>query len=83
MQRLTKENNLFSARLFGKILGHASDYYVVEAPNEDAPEDKNEEEEEQEEKEPPGQGVNKFAYYVTSTPFAEWIRLPDASPKDI
>ena len=81
MQTLAKENNLFSARLFGKILGCKSDYYVVEAPNEDAPEEKGEDEEQ--EIEPPGTGVNKFAYYVTSNALANWTRLPDVTPKQI
>jgi hypothetical protein len=47
MQRLSKEKGLQQVRLFGKILGHASDYYVAEVPNIDgAVEEKNEGEEE-------------------------------------
>jgi len=45
MQKLTKEYNLFSDKLFGKILGLNADYYVVEAPNEDPEGEKNEEDE--------------------------------------
>jgi len=30
-----------------------------------------------------GVGVNRFVYYVTSSPFDEWIRLPDLRPSDI
>ena len=30
-----------------------------------------------------GVGVNRFVYYVTKSPFDDWIRLPDARPSDI
>ena len=30
-----------------------------------------------------GVGVNRFVYFVTKSPFDDWIRLPDARPSDI
>jgi radial spoke head protein 4A len=30
-----------------------------------------------------GVGVNRFVYYVTRSPFDDWVRLPDARPSDI
>lgn len=30
-----------------------------------------------------GVGVNRYVYYVTKSPFDDWIRLPDARPSDI
>jgi hypothetical protein len=30
-----------------------------------------------------GVGVNRFVYYVTKSPFDEWVRLPDVRPSDI
>ena len=30
-----------------------------------------------------GVGVNRFVYYVTKSPFDDWVRLPDARPSDI
>jgi hypothetical protein len=30
-----------------------------------------------------GIGVNRYVYYVTKSPFDEWVRLPDALPSDI
>ena len=30
-----------------------------------------------------GVGVNRFVYYVTKSPFDEWVRLPDLKPSDI
>jgi radial spoke head protein 4A len=30
-----------------------------------------------------GIGVNRFVYYVTKSPFDDWVRLPDARPSDI
>lgn len=65
-------------RLWGKIFGTEKDFYIVEGTAE-APE----EEERPENMEPRGTGVNQFAYWVTSSPTADWVALPDLTAEDI
>lgn len=33
--------------------------------------------------EPPGEGVNRYVYYVCNDPTGEWIELPDVTPQQI
>lgn len=76
-------------RLFGKIRGTKADYYVVEATADEpaADEDGENAEAEGETKDPDmedkGSGVNKYSYFVTTSPFAPWKRLPDLGPSHI
>jgi len=76
-------------RLFGKIRCTKADYYVVEATAEEpaADEDGDNAEADGETKDPDmeekGSGVNKYSYFVTTSPFAPWKRLPDLGPSHI
>ena len=74
-------------RLFGKIRCTKADYYVIEATAEEAAPEDGAEEVPEEAKDPDmeekGTGVNKYAYFVTNSPFAAWKRLPDLSPSQI
>lgn len=71
-------------RLFGKILGTESDYYVAETANEGGEEAAVEEGEDVDpDTEPKGSGANLKAYFVTSNPYSDWSRLPDVTPTEI
>ena len=77
-------------RFFGKIRCTHTDYYVVEATADGAEEpgdDETGEGGDQEDKDPnqeeKGTGVNKYTYFVTSSTFDQWKKLPDLSPKQI
>lgn len=84
MKALSGKDNISTLRLFGKINGTQSDYYIVEAPNGEGEEPAAEEEEGAVvEKEAPGVGVNKFVYYVAANAFDSWKKLPDVSPAEI
>lgn len=78
------EQNLANVRLFGKILGTESDYYIVETDN-NADEDAagGEEGAEEVDQEAKGTGANIYAYYVSSNSCSSWTKLPDVTPKDI
>ena len=86
VHKLQQSKKLSSARLFGKILGTAKDYYVVEAKYVDEPERP-----EPEEGAPPppvpleasSEGCNTFAYFVTNDPSQEWTELPQVKPDQI
>jgi radial spoke head protein 4A len=86
IHKLQQSKKLSSARLFGKILGTAKDYYVVEAKYVDEPERP-----EPEEGAPPptvpleasSEGCNTFAYFVTNDPSQEWTELPQVKPDQI
>ena len=86
IHKLQQSKKLSSARLFGKILGTAKDYYVVEAKYVDEPERP-----EPEEGAPPppvpleasGEGCNTFTYFVTNDPSQEWTELPQVKPDHI
>mmetsp|Transcript_30633 Transcript_30633/g.37854 ORF Transcript_30633/g.37854 Transcript_30633/m.37854 type:complete len:475 (-) Transcript_30633:51-1475(-) len=89
LQRLAVSQQCSFLRFFGKIRCTQSDYYVVEATAEapEAADDNEEEANTGEEKDPnqedKGTGVNKYTYFVTSSPFSTWSRLPDLSPAQI
>lgn len=86
IHKLQQSKKLSSARLFGKILGTAKDYYVVEAKYVDEPERP-----EPEEGAPPppvpleasSEGCNTFSYFVTNDPSQEWTELPQVKPDQI
>jgi len=65
-------------RFWGKVLGLDADYYVAEAAGECGRAADGEVE-----MDPPGQGVNEFAYFVTSDLAGEWLKLPDIKPNEI
>mmetsp|Transcript_4831 Transcript_4831/g.4484 ORF Transcript_4831/g.4484 Transcript_4831/m.4484 type:complete len:91 (+) Transcript_4831:494-766(+) len=79
LKNLAKSSGASSIRLWGKILGTEKDYYIAEGSN-DAGEDPDEK---PADFEPRGQGVNKFSYWATNSPLAEWTRLPDLLTIDI
>jgi hypothetical protein len=68
-----------SLRLWGKIYGTVNDYYIAEGEKEAAATGT----EPSPELEPRGQGVNKYAYWVTDSITGEWQELPDATPDAI
>jgi radial spoke head protein 4A len=72
----TGANNI---RLWGKILGSDKDYYIAEGSFEGGVD----ESEKPGDFEPRGTGVNKFAYWATSSTLTSWTLLPDLFPKDI
>lgn len=84
LRQLAAESGLESLRLWGKVLGTASDYYVAEgtlgaseptpvalpgSPDDDV--------------EPRGQGANRCIYWVTKGGFDPWVRLPHARASQI
>jgi radial spoke head protein 4A len=83
LKKLAGEQNLTNVRLFGKILGTESDYFVVETDN-NAEEDAGAEEgEDVVDMEAKGTGANTFAYYVSTNACSSWTKLPDVQPKEI
>ena len=82
--KLTTAKGLESARLFGKVLGSAADYYVAEVkyaappePEEGAPEPPPDAEE-------AGAGANAFSYLVSTDPASgAWDALPNVTPAQI
>lgn len=84
LKKLAGDQNLTSVRLFGKILGTESDYYIVETDN-NADEDAAaaEDGEAELDQEAKGSGSNMYAYFVATNAYSAWTRLPDVSPKDI
>ena len=71
-------SGITSARLWGKIKGTEYDYFVLESVK-----DAEEGGESEPLPEPRGQGINKYAYWVTNSPLDDWIMLPDLRPQDI
>lgn len=82
LKLLAGSSGASSLRFFGKIQGTKSDYYIVEATIEGEAEAA-----EGEEKDPlteaAGTGVNRFAYFVTNSPFSKWTKLPDLTPSHL
>lgn len=76
LQKLSKDTDSRSLRLFGKIAGTVKDYYVVEAfepktlPEDTRPEGG----------EARGSGVNEYSYYVANGAQGPWTLLPDLEP---
>lgn len=70
-------------RLWGKIKGTESDYYVAEGVVEAAGGDEEEASPNAEPVDRRGSGVNRFAYFVCSSPNGEWSQLPDLKASDI
>lgn len=84
MKRLAASQSVRQMRFWGKLLGKTRDYFVVEGTAEA------EEEEEEVEKdgrgntiEKPGEGVNKFSYWVCHAPGDPWVKLPNATPEQV
>jgi len=80
---LAGEQNLANVRVFGKILGTESDYYVVETDNNPDEEGAADEEGAEVDMEAKGTGANMYAYFVSTNSCSSWTRLPDVTPKDI
>jgi radial spoke head protein 4/6 len=79
LKRLAKETGASSVRLWGKIRGTKSDYYVAEGVY-----DGNQgEEEKPADFEARGTGINKFVYWVSANATLPFVQLPDLQPKDI
>lgn len=69
-------------RLWGKIMGQESDYWVAEA-QEDGGEGAGGDDAGEELAEPSGQGANTYKYYVTGDLFDEWVQLDDVRASEI
>ena len=82
MAQLKQAHGLASIRLFGKVLGTQSDYYVVEGkhatPPTPTPTSKN-----PQEPELPGAGLNECVYFVASGVAGAFEQLPDVRPEQI
>ena len=78
--KLLSTSGASSMRLWGKIKGTNSDYFVAEGTLEGG---EAAEEGAGEAAEARGTGVNKFVYWVANSPLAEWTQLPDIKPSDI
>lgn len=98
IQDLAQREDLTNVRFWGKLLGTAGDYYVVEAKMNSWPEEAPEVEEKlaaalasasgaekkaEERKEAWGTGGNAYAYFVASSPGGKWTRLPLVLPEQI
>ena len=82
MAQLKQAHGLASIRLFGKVLGTQSDYYVVEGkhatPPTPTPPSKN-----PSEPELPGAGLNECVYFVASGVAGAFEQLPDVRPEQV
>ena len=82
MAQLKQAHGLASIRLFGKVLGTTSDYYVVEGkhatPPTPTPPSKN-----PSEPELPGAGLNECVYFVASGAAGAFEQLPDVLPEQV
>ncbi len=82
LQKLALKTGSPSTRFWGKIYGLEKDYLIAEGTLEGG----GGEEEGQEkpaDMEARGAGVNKYVYWATSSPLADWVQLPDLRPKDV
>eukprot|EP00753_Platysulcus_tardus_P015088 PLAT4773.1.p2 GENE.PLAT4773.1~~PLAT4773.1.p2 ORF type:complete len:444 (-),score=260.47 PLAT4773.1:175-1506(-) len=71
------EQDIKAIRLWGKVLGLDSDYFVAEAVL-NTPDEKDEETGVE-----GGEGANKYTYFVCSHPGAAWSRLPAVTPAQV
>merc|ERR1719424_1061998 len=80
MAQLKQAHGLASIRLFGKVLGTQSDYYVVEGKHATppTPPSKN-----PSEPELPGAGLNECVYFVASGVAGAFEQLPDVRPEQV
>ena len=79
LKLLVSTQKVGSIKLWGKIKGVKSDYYIAEGTLEAGGE------EEgggalPEDMEPRGTGLNKFVYWATNSPVNDWTQLPDLKP---
>ena len=75
-----------TSRVFGKFLGIKNDYWVIECTLSEYPEGS--EEYDSKKMEHPGQGTNKYIYYVITNHrsmdnYGKWFKLPDIEPEQI
>ncbi|CAE8642950.1 unnamed protein product, partial [Polarella glacialis] len=77
-----KDAGISELRLWGKVLGTDSDYYVAEARREGGGDEEGEEPDP--DMEPAGaEGANRFTYYVCTDLAGDWRRLPHIKPREI
>ena len=79
LTKLAEKSSATKLRLWGKIHGTESDYFVAEGITDDDDEGEGEDGK-QEDIEPRGSGVNQFVYWVAPDSLADWKQLPDISP---
>lgn len=78
LKQLATTTAATNVRLWGKIHGSETDYYIAEGVF-----DGNQIEEPPADFEARGSGVNKFVYWACNNPLTQWTQLPDLLPKDI
>lgn len=84
LKNLAGAQSLTNVRVWGKILGTTSDYYVVETDNNaDEEAAAGDEEGGEVDMEAKGTGANLYAYYVASDACGAWTKLPDVQPKEL
>jgi hypothetical protein len=77
LTKLSVSSGSDKLRLWGRVYGTLSDYYVAEGFVAGADDDEGEKPKGFEER---GSGVNEFVYWVATDSLSEWTALPDATP---
>lgn len=83
MTGLKASQKLKSVRFFGKIFGTAKDYYIVEGEFQELPKTTAVAVEGATPPEPPGTGLNQYAYFVTNDISEPFSLLPDVTPAQV